>query len=259
MEEGLIVRAAVVTGASKGIGLTIAVRLAEEGWSVFLCSRNEAAIEASSKELRRRGYEASWCPCDVGDADSVQGMKDVVMNRTDHVDLLVNNAGIPGSTRPTWTIPLEEWEGVLKVNLTGAFLCSRALLPGMIERGAGHIINIASITGKRPLAQRSAYAASKLGMIGLTRSLAAEVGRYGVRVNAISPGVVEGERIEGVLAGQAHATGRTVEEVRQAMLSDTPMGRMVSAAEIANAVVALDGMAGVTGIDLNVTAGLVMY
>ncbi|MDA8261767.1 MAG: SDR family NAD(P)-dependent oxidoreductase [Actinomycetota bacterium] len=252
-------RVAVVTGASKGIGLAISTRLAEEGWSVVLCSRDGEAIARSAAELGRRGLEASWHVCDVGDAESVESMREYLTRQYGGVNLLVNNAGIPGATRPTWTVPLDEWNEVLRVNLTGPFLCSRALLPGMIERSSGHIINIASITGKRPLAQRSTYAASKLGLVGFTRSLAAEVGRHGIRVNAISPGLVEGERIEGVLAGQAVASGRSIEEVRYAMVSETPLGRMVTDVEIANAVIALDGMSGVTGIDLNVTAGLVMF
>lgn len=250
---------AVITGGSRGIGLAIGARLAADGWAVLLAGRDEATLEAATADLAARDLDSAWCYCDVADEASVEALMRTAQDRFGCPDLLVNNAGIPGQTIPTTKLSREEWDEVLAVNLTGPMLCARAVLPAMIERGSGHIVNIASITGKRPLRHRAAYAASKLGLIGLTRTLADEVGGYGVRVNAISPGLVAGERIERVLAGQAEARSMTVEQVRADFTGSTPMGRLVQPEEVADAVVALHALGAVTGVDLNVTAGLVMY
>lgn len=250
---------AIVTGASKGIGRATAARLASGGWNVVLVARNAEALRSISAELGKAEGKVAFCPCDVTHEESVAEMARFTEDRYGWPDLLVNNAGITGRTAPTWQLSRSEWDEVLAANLTGPLLCARAVLPAMIERRSGHIVNIVSITGKRPLPQRSAYAASKMGLVGLTRSLAAEVGKFDVRVNAISPGVVEGERIKGVLAGQATARGVSLEAVRDEFLASTPMERMVTEEEVAAAVVALHGLSGVTGVDLNVAAGLVMY
>lgn len=250
---------AVVTGASRGIGLAIATRLAKDGWSVLLAARDEAALKMVVAELEGQHLDATWCYCDVADEGSVQAMVERARDRYGIPDLHVNNAGIPGSTVPTTELSRAEWDQVLAINLTGPMLCAKAVLPGMIERGSGHIVNIASITGKRPLNQRAAYAASKLGLVGLTRTLAEEVGRYGVRVNAISPGLVEGERIERVIAGQARARGAGIEQLRTEFTAATPLRRLIHPDEVAEAVVVLHELSGVTGVDLNVAGGLVMY
>jgi len=250
---------AVVTGASRGIGQAIAMRLARDGWKVLLAARDETALKTIVAELEAQHLEATWCSCDVADEGSVQAMVERAQARYGIPDLLVNNAGIPGSTVPTTELSREEWDQVLAVNLTGPMLCARAVLPAMIERGSGHIVNIASVTGKRPLNQRAAYAASKLGLVGLTRTLAAEVARYGVRVNAISPGFIAGERIERVLTGQARAGGMSVEQARTEFLAAVPLGRLNEPEEVAAAVAALHELSGVTGVDLNVAGGLVMY
>lgn len=250
---------AVVTGGSKGIGLAITTRLAQDGWDVVMAGRDRSALGQAAEDLTAKGGSVSWAHCDVSDEDSVAALVGTATERYGCPDLLVNNAGIPGSTVPTVELTRSEWDQVLAVNLTGAMLCARAVLPAMIERQHGHIVNIASITGKRPLRNRAAYAASKLGLVGLTRTLADEVGPYGVRVNAISPGVVAGDRIERVLEGQARARHMTVEQVREDFTASTPMGRLVTPDEIADAVVALHQLSAVTGVDLNVAAGLVMY
>ncbi len=142
-----------------------------------------------------------------------------------------------------------------------AYLCSRAVLPSMIERRSGSIVSIGSVTGKRPLLHRSAYAASKLGLVGLCRTLAVDAGGYGIRTNIVSPGYVEGERIEWVIARQADAQQRTLDAVRADAESETALGRFVRPEEVADAVVFLAGRRSraITGIDINVAAGLVMY
>lgn len=250
---------AVVTGASRGIGAAIARRLVGGGWAVVLAGRDEPALAAIVDELGSAPGRARWRRCDVTDEESVLQLIDHATDAYGCPDLLVNNAGIGGSTVPTVELSRAEWDEVLATNLTGPMLCARAVLPGMMDRGSGHIVNIASISGKRPLRQRAAYAASKMGLIGLTRTLAEEVGGCGVRVNAISPGLVTGERIKRVLAGQAEARQMTVDKVRADFTASTPLGRMVEPEEVADAVVALHQLGAVTGIDLNVAAGLVMY
>jgi NAD(P)-dependent dehydrogenase (short-subunit alcohol dehydrogenase family) len=253
------VSVAVVTGASQGIGAAIGRRLVVDGWTVVLAARADERLAAVAQELEGGAGAADPFHCDVSDEASVAAL----VAHADHAhgcpDLWVNNAGISGRTVPTTHLTREEWDEVLAVNLTGPMLCARAVLPAMAARGSGHIVNIASITGKRPVPQRAAYAASKLGLIGLTRALADEVGPTGVRVNAISPGLVAGPRIERVLAGQAEARGVDVERIRAEFVAATPLGRMVTPEEVADAVVALHGLTGVTGVDFNVAAGLVMY
>lgn len=250
---------AVVTGASRGIGAAIGRRLVADGWTVVFAGRDERSLASVVHDVANEPGVADPRYCDVSDEVSVAAL--VAYAETTHgcPDLWVNNAGISGRTAPTVDLSRKEWDEVLAVNLTGPMLCARAALPGMIARGSGHIVNVASVTGKRPLPQRAAYAASKLGLIGFTRALADEVGSAGVRVNAISPGLVEGPRIERVLAGQAEARGVEIDRVRADLVAATPMRRMVSAEEVADAVVALHALTGVTGIDLNVAAGLVMY
>src|SRR5205085_7689065 len=153
------------------------------------------------------------------------------------------------------------WQETFAVNVAGTYLCCRAFLPTMIEQRSGCIIIIGSMTAKRPLFGRTPYAASKMALVGLARTLAWEVGPYGIRVNVISPGPVEGERIEWVIRKQAEARGISVEEARQQFTSSSPLGRLIPASDVAAAAVFLasDRAASVTGEDLNVSAGTVMY
>jgi NAD(P)-dependent dehydrogenase (short-subunit alcohol dehydrogenase family) len=253
------VNVALVTGGAKGIGLAIVRRLAQDGWRVVAAGRDRQALDAVVDDITAEGYEVTAVQCDVTDDQSVADLIAACDRVYGCPDLLVNNAGIAGATVATTDLELSDWNQVLAVNLTGAMLCCRAVLPGMLDRGSGHIVNISSITGKRPLTYRVAYAASKLGLIGLTRSLAEEVGPAGVRVNAISPGPVYGERIERVLEGQAAARKVPIEQARADFTSSAPLRRFVEPAEVAEAVVALHGLSAVTGVDLNVAAGLVMY
>lgn len=250
---------AVVTGASRGIGAAIGRRLVVDGWTVVLAGRDGERLAGVAREIGDAKGVADHRHCDVTDESSVQALVAYTSEAHGCPELWINNAGISGRTVPTADLTRDEWDEVLAVNLTGPMLCARGVLPQMVARGSGHIVNIASITGKRPLSERAAYAASKLGLIGFTGALADEVARAGIRVNAISPGLVTGERIERVLAGQAEARGVGVDRVRADFVAATPMGRMVTPEEVAAAVVALHDLTGVTGVDLNVTAGLVMY
>jgi NAD(P)-dependent dehydrogenase (short-subunit alcohol dehydrogenase family) len=177
------------------------------------------------------------------------------------VDTIVANSGIAGPTAELWTIDPAEWEETIAVNLTGTFLLCRALLPAMVERGSGSVVVIGSTTGKRPLWGRSAYAATKLGLVGLVRTLAVELGPHGIRVNLISPGAVEGERIEAVIREQARANGTSYEAIYDDFMKNIPLRRFVAPGEIADAAVFLasDASGSTTGEDLNVSGGVAMY
>jgi NAD(P)-dependent dehydrogenase (short-subunit alcohol dehydrogenase family) len=176
-------------------------------------------------------------------------------------DVIVANSGIAGPTTALWEIEPAEWEETIAVNLTGTFLLCRALLPAMIERGSGSVVVIGSTTGKRPMWGRTPYAATKLGLVGLVRTLAEELGPHGLRANLISPGGVEGPRIDAVLHEQARAAGTTHEAVYTEAMKVVPLRRLVTADEIASAAVFLasDASAGITGEDLNVSGGMAMY
>jgi NAD(P)-dependent dehydrogenase (short-subunit alcohol dehydrogenase family) len=177
------------------------------------------------------------------------------------LDVLVCNSGIPGPTAPLWEIDPEQWRETMRVNVEGVYLCCRAALPGMIERGSGSVIVIGSMTGKRPLQGRTPYTASKLALVGLVRTLAWEAGGHGIRVNLISPGAVRGPRIDSVIEAQARNLGVSVADARTRFTSSSPLARLVEPDEVAAAAVFLasPAAAGITGEDLNVSAGVAMY
>jgi NAD(P)-dependent dehydrogenase (short-subunit alcohol dehydrogenase family) len=173
------------------------------------------------------------------------------------IDVLVNNAAVIGPTALVSDIRLADWEEVLAVNLTGAFLCARAVLPTMMAQRSGKIINIASIAGKMAYALRSPYAVSKSGLIGLTLTLAKEFGPYNIQVNAVCPGPVAGERMHKIMQQRAAELGQTFEEVERTYLRTTLLGRLVEAKDVAAMVAYLASADGnnITGQTLDVTAG----
>jgi NAD(P)-dependent dehydrogenase (short-subunit alcohol dehydrogenase family) len=254
-------KVAVITGGGKGLGRVIALGCAREGADVVLASRSLEALEGTRAEVESLGRQALVVPTDIRHEDSVRNLAEQALAHYGRIDILVNNTGITGPTAPLWKITPAEWEETFAVNVTGAYLCCRAFLPSMIERRSGCILFISSMTGKRPLFGRSPYAAGKLALVGLARTLAWETGSYGIRVNVISPGPIEGERVERVIRNQAHAEGVSEDEARRRFTSNSPLGRMVSPGDIADAVVFLasDRAASITGEDLNVSAGTVMY
>jgi NAD(P)-dependent dehydrogenase (short-subunit alcohol dehydrogenase family) len=207
------------------------------------------------------GRKALVVPTDLRQPESVSELAKRTLEHYGHVDTLVNNSGIGGPSSPLWEIELSDWEETFTVNVTGTYLCCRAFLPSMIKRRSGSIVIIGSMTGKRHLLNRTPYAASKSAMIGLARTLAWETGPYGIRVNLISPGAVEGERIDWVIRRQAEAQGISLEAARQQFADGSPLNRLTSPGDVANAAVFLasDLAASVTGEDLNVSAGLTMY
>ena len=182
-------KVAVITGGGKGLGRVIALACAREGADVVLASRSLEALEGTRAEVESLGRQALVVPTDIRHEDSVRNLAEQVLAHYGRIDILVNNTGITGPTAPLWEITPAEWEETFAVNVTGAYLCCRAFLPAMIERRSGCILFISSMTGKRPLFGRSPYAAGKLALVGLARTLAWETGLYGIRVNVISPNV----------------------------------------------------------------------
>src|SRR5689334_6257004 len=261
MHDSLAGKTAVITGAGRGIGRAIALTCARNGADVAIAARSKDQIEEVAAEIQSMGRGALAVTTDLREPVQVDRLAAAVRREFGDVDLLVNNSGVAGPTKLLWDVSVDEWEETLRVNLTGVFLCCRAFLPAMVERHDGCIVVIGSATGKRPLHGRTPYAASKLGLVGLVRTLAWEAGPYGVRVNLISPGAVDGDRLETVVEAQATARGIGTHEVRAELAAASPLHRFVEAEHIADAVVFLASGAGasITGEDVNVTAGMTMY
>jgi NAD(P)-dependent dehydrogenase (short-subunit alcohol dehydrogenase family) len=212
-------RGAIVSGAARGIGQAIANRLASEGARVLIADLDEAAASAAASEL---GEVAGAFPLDVTSDDSWQAAVLTATNLFGSVDILVNNAGVAGRSAPTWELSVEEWQQVVDVDLTGVFLGCRAVLPGMMERGYGRIVNIASIAGKEGNPNAAPYSAAKAGVLGLTKAIAKEVATRGVIINAITPAVIQTEILKQV--SQEHI---------DYMTSRIPMGRVGQPHEVA--------------------------
>lgn len=249
----------VVTGAGRGIGRAIAAAFAAEGASLALTARDVDSLDGTVDDVA--DADVLTVACDVADEASVQRMGDAVLERFGRVDVVVANAGIAGPTRSLHEIGLDEWRECMATDLDGVFLTFRRFVPALIEQGSGSLVAISSMTGKRPLPGRTPYAAAKTGLIGLVRTLAAELGPYDVRVNAVCPGAVDGPRIEAVVREQARRRGVDEAEARAAFTAASPMDRLVTAREVADACVFLASPASssITGEDLNVSAGAVMY
>src|SRR5688572_9680264 len=183
-------RTAVITGAGRGVGAEVAGRLADGGAAVLLAARTGGQLEDVASRLRARGHEVHAEVCDVADPASVERLAARAIERFGQVDILVNNAGVASAATLTKTT-LDEWNRALAVNATGAFLCMKAFLPGMMQRGWGRVVNVASVAGLRGDRYIAAYAASKYALLGLTSVAAAETAPCGVTVNAVCPGYLD--------------------------------------------------------------------
>jgi NAD(P)-dependent dehydrogenase (short-subunit alcohol dehydrogenase family) len=261
MADALAGKTVVITGAGRGIGRAIALACARGGADIAVAARSQDEIEQVAETIQSMGRRALAVQTDLREPPQVDRLASTVRRELGEPDVLVNNSGVAGPTKLLWEISTDEWEDTLRVNLTGVFLCCRAFLPAMVNRGSGNILVIGSATGKRPLRGRTPYAASKLGLVGLVRTLAWEAGPHGVRVNVISPGAVNGDRLETVVQAQAAARGTGPAEVREELAGASPLHRFVEPQHIADAVVFLasDAGASITGEDVNVTAGMTMY
>jgi NAD(P)-dependent dehydrogenase (short-subunit alcohol dehydrogenase family) len=231
-------RSAVVTGGGRGIGAAVARALAAEGAAVMVAARTEAEVEAVAAELAAAGHRAFAATCDVTDPASVAALARAAAERLGAVDVLVNNAGIAPSA-PLRSITLESWNRTFTVNATGTLLCTQAFVPGMVERGWGRVVNVASVAARAGAAYIGTYAASKHAVLGLTRSVAAELAPTGVTVNAVCPGYVDTDMTEESIERIVQKTGLTREKAAAAILATSPQKRLLEPAEVAYWVVAL--------------------
>lgn len=245
-------RTALVTGGGNGLGAAIAVHLAAAGARVVLVGRREGQLQEIAATI---GASARVAVCDVADAAAVAALGAELAD--EEISILVNNAGIAGPVAPLVEIEPAAWDEVFAVNVRGVYLVCREFLPPMIAGRNGDVINVASVSGKRPLARRTPYTSSKMALLGLTSTLAFEVGEHGVRVNTLSPGPVEGERMDRNFALEAERTGTTVADARAAFVGRAALGRTVTADEVGRAAVAMLDMTGMTGADVDLSAGMI--
>ncbi|MFJ8109599.1 SDR family NAD(P)-dependent oxidoreductase [Streptomyces sp. NPDC096132] len=248
-------RTALVTGGGGPLGRAFAVALAGAGARVILAGRTREALAEAAERVAKEGGEARTAPCDVSDPASVRALAAELAD--EDVSLLVNNAGVAGPVRPLVDIEPDEWDEVFAVNVRGVYLMCRAFLPPMLAAGRGDIVNVASVSGKRPLLNRTPYTASKMALLGLTRTLAGEVGPRGVAVNSLSPGPVRGPRMDRNFRLTAELTGCTAEEAERDFASRAALGRLVEEDEVARALVAMLAMPGLCGADIDLSAGMI--
>jgi 3-hydroxybutyrate dehydrogenase len=255
-------KVALITGSGRGIGRAIAKVFVEQGASVFLTARTAAQLAEVAAEIRTAGGRVDFATADLASEKDCE--KVVAGSRASfgRVDILVNNAGHYGPVVPVEEYPLSEFDKVISVHLRAAFLLSKLLLPEMYARKSGVILNISSLSAKAAYAWGSAYAAAKAGMLGLTRVMAAEAARQGVRVNAICPGpVTETEMSKDLGKTLAERLGVSPEEQLKGFLSSIPQGRGQTAKEIAQAALFLcsDMSSAMVGQSINVDGGVAFF
>ncbi len=221
----------LITAGAGGIGGCLARTFGREGSRVHICDTNPQALE---QMLAANRGTITGTIADVSEPEAVDRLFDDVRLELGGLDVLINNAGIEGPIGPVEDISPEAWRRTIAVNLDGQFLCARNAVPLLKSAGGGSIINMSSTAGLGGCANRAAYVASKWAVIGLTKTLAMELGTFGIRVNAICPGSVEGERIRRVMKADAEALGKSVEEVRASYVEANSMRTLIQPDEIAN-------------------------
>ena len=241
-------RTAVVTGAARGIGLAIVERLADSDANVMVWDVDEAALDAAVSTLGGNRVDAT--AADVTDPASIEAARDRTIGRFGQIDVLVNNAGISGPNLTTWEYPVEDWNQVVAVDLTGVFLCCRSIVPHMIEKDYGRIVNVTSIAGKEGNPNAPAYSAAKAGAIGLTKSLGKELASTNIRVNCVTPAVIKTEIF-----------AQMTQEHIDYMLSKIPMARFGKVEEVAALVAWLssEDCTFTTGAVFDVSGGRATY
>lgn len=230
---------AFVSAGASGIGQTIATTLADHGAKVAVCDVDQAALD----RCREERPDLDTYRCDVADEAEVDALFHELDARWGALDILVNNAGIAGPTGPIDEITAEDWRRTVDVNLNGIFYVTRRAVP-LLKRSEGTIINLSSVAGRLGYALRTPYSATKWAIVGLTQSLAKELGPSGIRVNAIQPGIVAGPRIDAVIQARAEATGKSFEEIEAANLEKVSLRRKVTAEDVANMALFLCAPAG---------------
>jgi len=255
-------KVAIVTGGGRGIGRAIARRFAAGGAAVLVTARTESEVREVATEIQKAGGRAAFVAADVSQEPDCEKIVRVARDAFGAVHILVNNAGIYSPVRPTEELQPHDWDYVIAVNLRGPFLLSRLVLREMYERGSGNILNVITLAAKAAFQLNSAYAASKAGLAGLTRTLAAEGARRGVRVNGISPGPVPETKMSKELGKRfAEHFHTSAEESVKQMIEGSLQGRAQTAKEMAEAALFLvsDESSAITGQILNVDGGMAFY
>jgi NAD(P)-dependent dehydrogenase (short-subunit alcohol dehydrogenase family) len=250
-------KVAIITGASKGIGRALSLRFAAEGAHVICAARSADLVRETAGMVEKAGGRAIAVTCDAAVEDDVKRMIDAGVAAFGKITTLVNNAGDGGPTKPVQDYTMEDWLYTIHSCLTSSYVCTRFAVPEMVKAGGGAIVNISSMAGRRGLAYRIGYCSAKAGQVGMTYGMALELGPLGIRVNCVAPGAVEGDRIDRVIAGQAQVRGITPEAMRRAMIDRSPLKRMTTADDIADATLfmASDLADNISGQVLAVNAG----
>jgi NAD(P)-dependent dehydrogenase (short-subunit alcohol dehydrogenase family) len=249
---------AIVTGGGTGIGKAISLALASEGAAVVMTARNLSRLEQAAEDIKSRGGKAEAIQADISDHEQVKQMIAQTIKGFGHIDILVNNAA-RGTFNDADVVDmnLKEWHDSLAINLTGMMFCCREALKYIIPRKSGNIVNISSVAGISGVPKESPYAASKWGVIGLTETLAIEVGRFGIRVNCISPGATRTQEFEDWVRVSAADNGISYEEMMGRITDNNALKRIAEPSEIAACVVFLasDDSSAMTGHNLVASCG----
>jgi len=250
-------KVALITGASKGIGRVMSQLFAQEGASVICAARSRDLVEETAGLVKAAGGRALAVIGDAAAEGDVQNMVERGVKAFGRLDVLVNNAGDGGPTKRVQDYTTEDWFYTINSCLTSSYLCTRFAVPEMIKAGGGAIVNITSTAGRRGLPFRIGYCSAKAGQVGMTYGMALELAPHNIRVNAIAPGAVAGDRIDRVIAGQAEVRGVAVDEMRRAFVDRSPLKRMSTADDIATLAVYLcsEAARNLSGQCIAVTAG----
>jgi NAD(P)-dependent dehydrogenase (short-subunit alcohol dehydrogenase family) len=250
-------KVAIVTGASKGIGRVVSLCFAREGAAVICAARSAELVRETAELVTRAGGRALAVPCDASKEADVERMVEAGVRAFGKLTTLINNAGDGGPTRPVEEYTMDDWLYTIHSCLTSSYVCTRYAVPAMVAAGGGAIVNVSSSAGRRGLPYRIGYCSAKAGQIGMTYGMALELGPRGIRVNCVAPGAVEGDRIDRVIAGQAEVRGTSVDAMRTLFLERSPLRRMTTADDIAEAVafLASDRAKNISGQVLSVNAG----
>jgi len=250
-------KVAIITGASKGIGRALSLCFAREGAALVCTARSTDLVRETVSMVEKAGGRAIAVTCDASKEDDVKRMIADGVKAFGRITTLINNAGDGGPTKPVEDYTMEDWLYTLHSCLTSSYVCTRFVVPEMVKAGGGAIVNISSGAGRRGLPYRIGYCSAKAGQVGMTFGMAMELGPRGIRVNCVAPGAVEGDRIDRVIAGQAQQRGIGFDEMRKAMLERSPLRRMTTAVDIAEATafLASDRASNISGQVLAVNAG----
>jgi NAD(P)-dependent dehydrogenase (short-subunit alcohol dehydrogenase family) len=252
----------LITGPAKGMGRAVTLAFAREGAVLALTGRDVAAIEPVAAETRAMGNDTLVVQCDLVASAQVDALVAETLGRFGRIDALVHVAGGSGPIgKQGWETTEAEFDDIIRVNMTGAFNVMRAVLPSMVERGQGKIVNVGGTFGMRGRGGRMAYSASKWGLRGITKSFAIEAGRYGINVNCVAPGMVDGPRFrDKVCADMAHKLGITPDEAAERHADDYALKRVSTGDDVAQACLFLasDVSRQITGVDLPVDGGWAM-